>query len=164
MLYEFLEKTHIDKKVYFYLLFIADLFCTFFASICAVGFLSIITQVSYSTAYILLFLGSSVIFGMMSYAGLRTCSFAVRHSTFHEIGILIGAVLIKNILMGAALAIMHLHQGFSFPHLVALLLLDVLRCHAADHPAQAPLSRHPGVWYRGAQRELCAAAGSFAPL
>ena len=130
MLYEFLEKTHIDKKVYFYLLFIADLFCTFFASICAVGFLSIITQVSYSTAYILLFLGSSVIFGMMSYAGLRTCSFAVRHSTFHEIGILIGAVLIKNILMGAALAIMHLHQGFSFPHLVALLLLDVLICMA----------------------------------
>lgn len=130
MLYEFLEKTHIDKKVYFYLLFIADLFCTFFASICAVGFLSIITQISYSTAYILLFLGSSVIFGMMSYAGLRTCSFAVRHSTFHEIGILIGAVLIKNILMGAALAIMHLHQGFSFPHLVALLLLDVLICMA----------------------------------
>ena len=49
MLYEFLEKTHIDKKVYFYLLFVADLFCTFFASICAVGFVSIVTNVSYST-------------------------------------------------------------------------------------------------------------------
>lgn len=128
MLYEFLEKTHIDKKVYFYLLFIADLFCTFFASICAVGFVSIITNISYSTDYILLFLGSSVLLSAMSYGGLRTCSFAVRHSTFHEIGILMGAVLLKEILMGGALAIMHLHQGFSFPHLVALLLIDVLIC------------------------------------
>ncbi|MGN0233291.1 MAG: polysaccharide biosynthesis protein [Bacteroidaceae bacterium] len=128
MLYEFLERTHIDKKVYFYLLFVADLFCTFFASICAVGFVSIITNISYSTDYILLFLGSSVLFSAISYGGLRTCSFAVRHSTFHEIGILMGAVLLKEILMGGTLAIMHLHQGFSFPHLVALLLIDVLIC------------------------------------
>ena len=130
MLYEFLEKTHVDKKVYFYLLFVADLFCTFFASICAVGFVSIITFVSYSTGYIVLFLGSSVFFGMLSYALLRTCSFAVRHSTFHEIGILMGAVLLKEMLMGGTLAVMHLHQGFSFPHLVALLLLDMLICMA----------------------------------
>lgn len=130
MLYEFLEKTHVDKKVYFYLLFIADLFCTFFASICAMGFVSIITFVSYSTGYIILFLGSSVFFGMLSYALLRTCSFAVRHSTFHEIGILMGAVLLKEVLMGGTLAVMHLHQGFSFPHLVALLLLDALICMA----------------------------------
>ncbi|MGN1255580.1 MAG: polysaccharide biosynthesis protein [Bacteroidaceae bacterium] len=128
MLYEFLEKTHIDKKVYYYLLFIADLFCTFFASICAVGFVSVITNVSYSIDYVLLFLGSSVLLSAMSYGGLRTCSFAVRHSTFHEIGILMGAVLLKEILMGGVLAIMHLHQGFSFPHLVALLLIDVLIC------------------------------------
>lgn len=130
MLYEFLEKTHVDKKVYFYLLFVADLFCTFFASICAVGFVSIITFVSYSTGYIVLFLGSSVFFGMLSYALLRTCSFAVRHSTFHEIGILMGAVLLKEMFMGGTLAVMHLHQGFSFPHLVALLLLDMLICMA----------------------------------
>ena len=128
MLYEFLEKTHIDKKVYFYLLFVADLFCTFFASICAVGFVSIVTNVSYSTDYLILFLGSSLFFGILSYGGLRTCSFAVRHSTFHEIGILMSAVLLKDVLMGVALAIMHLHQGFSFPHLVALLLMDVLTC------------------------------------
>lgn len=130
MLYEFLEKTHVDKKVYFYLLFVADLFCTFFASICAMGFVSIITFVSYSTGYIVLFLGSSVFFGMLSYALLRTCSFAVRHSTFHEIGILMGAVLLKEMFMGGTLAVMHLHQGFSFPHLVALLLLDMLICMA----------------------------------
>lgn len=128
MLYEFLEKTHIDKKVYFYLLFVADLFCTFFASICAVGFVSIVTNVSYSTDYLILFLGSSLFFGILSYGGLRTCSFAVRHSTFHEIGILMSAVLLKDVLMGGVLAIMHLHQGFSFPHLVALLLMDVLTC------------------------------------
>ena len=128
MLYEFLEKTHIDKKVYYYLLFVADLFCTFFASICAVGFVSIVTNVSYSTDYLILFLGSSLFFGILSYGGLRTCSFAVRHSTFHEIGILMSAVLLKDVLMGGALAIMHLHQGFSFPHLVALLLMDVLTC------------------------------------
>ena len=128
MLYEFLEKTHIDKKVYFYLLFVADLFCTFFASICAVGFVSIVTNVSYSTDYLILFLGSSLLFGILSYGGLRTCSFAVRHSTFHEIGILMSAVLLKDVLMGGVLAIMHLHQGFSFPHLVALLLMDVLTC------------------------------------
>ena len=128
MLYEFLEKTHIDKKVYFYLLFVADLFCTFFASICAVGFVSIVTNVSYSTDYLILFLGSSLFFGILSYGGLRTCSFAVRHSTFHEIGILMSAVLLKDVLMGGALAIMHRHQGFSFPHLVALLLMDVLTC------------------------------------
>ncbi len=130
MLYEFLEKTHVDKKVYFYLLFVADLFCTFFASICAVGFVSIITRVSYPTSYILLFLAGSLVFGGATYAVLRTCSFAVRHSTLHEIGILMGAVLLKDILMGGTLAVMHLHQGFSFPHLVALLLLDVLICMA----------------------------------
>lgn len=130
MLYEFLEKTHVDKKVYFYLLFIADLFCTFFASICAVGFVSIITFVSYSTEYIVMFLAGSVLFGMLSYGILRTCSFAVRHSTFHEIGILMGAVLMKDLLMGVTLKVIHFHQGFSFPHLVALLLLDALICMA----------------------------------
>ena len=80
MLYEFLEKTHIDKKVYFYLLFVADLFCTFFASICAVGFVSIVTNVSYSTDYLILFLGSSLFFGILSYGCLLYTSPSPRDS------------------------------------------------------------------------------------
>lgn len=128
MLYEFLEKTHIDRKIYFYLLFVADLFCTFFASVCAMGFVSIVTFVSYSTEYVLLFLGCSLLLGSLAYGVLRTCSFAVCHSTIHEIGILMSAVALKDILMGGIFLFVHSHWGYAFPHLVALLLLDVLTC------------------------------------
>lgn len=126
MLYEIVKKAKMDRKIYYYLLFASDLFVTLFASMCAVGFISVVTVQNYPTYYVMLWMCSSVVYAAITFYFLRISTFIIRHSTIHEVGILCGAVLMKDILMGCTILVMHLQEGFSFPHLLALLLIDLL--------------------------------------
>ena len=126
MLYELVERNNLDRHWHSRLVLLADMFITLFASVCAVTFISVLTQHAYPARYAMLWLGSAFIGSLVVFLSLRTNSSLLRHSTLREVGNLVLSIFLKEVFIGLIVLSMHLRVGFSFPHLFALLCVDLL--------------------------------------
>lgn len=130
MVYRLLEKFNIDKFLTSQLVLMADLFIVLFSSICSITFVSIVARNDYSLQYVLLWVGASFVFALLSFLILKISSSVENHHSFHVVVMLFLAVLLKQVFLGLSVTSVHLHSGFSFPHLFALLIVDGLTCTA----------------------------------
>ena len=128
MIYKFVEKTNIDKYFTCRLVLIADVFMAVFASLLSVTFVSIVARNDYTLQYTSLWIGGSFVYAIVSFGLLKTSGAVWRHSSIRLMGILLLAVIIKQICLGLTIVTVHLHLGYSFPHLFALLIVDGLTC------------------------------------
>ncbi|MDO4196373.1 MAG: SDR family NAD(P)-dependent oxidoreductase, partial [Prevotellaceae bacterium] len=99
-------------------------------SICSITFVSIVARNDYSLQYVLLWVGASFVFALISFLLLRTSSSVENHHSFHVVTTLALSILLKQVFLGLSVMSVHLHSGFSFPHLFALLIVDGLTCMA----------------------------------
>lgn len=130
MIYNIIEKSNIDKYFTNRLVFIADVFLTLFSSLLSITFVSIVARNDYSLQYVSLWVGGSFVFSTLSFLLLKTSTSVQRYSSVHVVGLLLLAIVIKQILLGLTIVTVHLHLGYSFPHLFALLIVDGLTCTA----------------------------------
>lgn len=130
MIYNLIEKSNIDKYFTNRLVFIADVFLTLFSSLLSITFVSIVARNDYSLQYVSLWVGGSFVFSTLSFIFFKTSTSVQRYSSVHVVGLLLLAIVIKQILIGLTIVTVHLHLGYSFPHLFALLIVDGLTCTA----------------------------------
>lgn len=128
MIYKLLEKFNVDRFFTSQLVLVADLFIVLFSSVCSITFVSILARNDYSLEYVLLWVGASFVFALLSFLLLKTSSSVENHSSFHVIMYTVMSIMFKQLLLGVAVASLHLHSGYSFPHLFALLIVDGLTC------------------------------------
>ena len=120
MIYNIIEKSNIDRYFNNRLVFIADIFLTLFSSLLSITFVSIVARNDYSLQYVSLWVGGSFVFSTLSFLLLKTSTSVQRYSSVHVVGLLLLAIVIKQILLGLTIVTVHLHLGYSFPHLFSL--------------------------------------------
>lgn len=126
MLYEILQKTTLRESLDRRLVLMADVIMVFVASLCSIMFVGIIAQNIYALSYALLWIGASVTLALVIFLCMKTYHSVVRHSSLYEIWRLAVAVALKSLLLAAVIATVHLHMGYSCPHLFALIVVDGL--------------------------------------
>ncbi len=128
MIYKLVEKFNIEKHFSSRVVLFADVLVTLFASLLSITFVSIVARNEYSPQYIELWMGSSFVFSLLAFLLLKTSTAIWRHSSLHALGSLLVAVAIKQVCLGLSILTIHMHLNYSFPHLLALLIVDGLTC------------------------------------
>lgn len=128
MLYRLIEKTNIDKYVTGHLVLAADLVMVLLASLCSITFVGVVARNLYSLNYSLLWVGGSFAYALILFLIFKTHKNISLKTSFSVVSSMAKVVLLKQVLLGATIITMHFHAGFSFPHLVALLIVDGLSC------------------------------------
>lgn len=125
MIYDIIQRLNLDKHFHARLVFLVDLFVVVFASLLCINFISVVTQHNYSIGRTVLWLLVSASSAVCFFFLLRTYHSVIRRSSLRELGVLLLTVVLKNVVCGAVLMLLYYTFDIQFPHLVALLLLDV---------------------------------------
>ena len=128
MIYDFVEKTNIEKYFTNRLVLIADVFMAVFSSLLSITFISIVARNEYSLPYLGLWVGGSLVYAIIVFLLFKTSDAVWRYSSVRLMGALVMAVAVKQVCLGLTIVTVHRHLGYSFPHLFALLIVDGLTC------------------------------------
>lgn len=128
MIYEIVEKAKLNRNTYYSLVYATDIFVTFVAAMMSIYFIVILTFDTYTPSHIGIWEGLTVFWSVLSFWWFKTSTNTVRHSTLHALGILVAAVLVKEMLTGLCIYALQWYVALNFPHLCALLALDFINC------------------------------------
>lgn len=126
MIYEFIKKTKLNQNLDRRLVLMSDMVMASIASMCSILFVGVVAKNLYSIEYVLVWICSSIILALGSFSVMKTHHSVLRNSSFYEIWRLLLATLIKEILLGCTVILLHRNFDYSVPHLLALILVDLL--------------------------------------
>lgn len=126
MIYEYIQKSKLNRNLDRRLVLISDMIMVSTASLCSILFVGVVAKNLYSLEYVLVWLSSSIALALCTFAVTKTHHSVLRNSSLKEILRLMIATLIKEVLLGCTVILLHRNFGYSVPHLVALLLVDYL--------------------------------------